>query len=125
MAERKIKVLLVEDSATMRRAVQIVLAGEPYSLTTTPQGDEALSIAHEIVPDLVIADLSLADKDGYEICRELREDPILCGVPVLLLHGSSVQFDEARAEQVQATGAIAKPFASDELLEKVAQLTRG
>ena len=116
------KILLVEDSSTMRRVFQMVLAGEPFSLTTVVCGDEALTTARALGPDLVIADLSLDDRDGYAICRDLRQDPELSGVPVLLLHGSSVEYDPGLADEVQASGAVAKPFESDALLELLRQL---
>jgi len=85
-------------------------------------GDEALTTARALGPDLVIADLSLDDRDGYAICRDLRQDPELSGVPVLLLHGSSVEYDPGLADEVQASGAVAKPFESDALLELLRQL---
>lgn len=114
-------VLVVDDSATMRRVFEITLA-EDCVVTVVGSGSEALEAARAMQPDLVIADLSLADKDGYQICAELRGDAGLGGVPVLLCHGPAVQYDAGRAQQVQATDAIAKPFGTQELLDKVLEL---
>jgi CheY-like chemotaxis protein len=86
------------------------------------RGSDALPKARELCPDVVIADLSLSDKDGYEICRELRADDALGAVPVLLLHGPAVEYDAGKADAVRASGEVAKPFESTALLEKVSAL---
>jgi CheY-like chemotaxis protein len=116
------RVLLIEDSSTMRQIFALALAGEPCALSTLSGGREALARARELRPDLIVADLSLDDVDGYEICREIRRDPELSRTPVLLLHGSSVKLDEARVREVQADQVLAKPFESDELLQTLHQL---
>lgn len=115
------KVLVVDDSATMRRVFELALA-EDCIVTAVGSGSEALDAARAMQPDLVIADLSLPDKDGYQICAELRNDAGLAAVPVLLCHGSSVDYDAGRARQVQATDAMAKPFGTQELIDKVLEL---
>ena len=116
------KILVVEDSATLRRAYQLVLM-EPFALTLLDSGDQAVSKAREVKPDLVIVDLSLNGKDGYEICRELRSDAELKDVPVLLMHSPNAPLDEPRAQEVKASDHMAKPFDSNELIEKVVALS--
>jgi len=118
------RVLLVEDSKTMQKVFAMVLAGEPYEVTTLASGSEALAKAQEIRPDVVIADVTLDDKNGYDICRELRADAGLSTVPVLLLHGSTTSFDSAKATEVNATADLIKPFPSTDLLDKLKELVR-
>jgi CheY-like chemotaxis protein len=106
----------------MRQAVEMVLR-EDCAVTAVASGNEALPTAKAMHPDIVIADLSLEDKDGYQICQELKADGQLAGVPVLLLYGPSVTYDEAKAQAVQASDALAKPFATQELIDKVLTLS--
>jgi CheY-like chemotaxis protein len=117
------KVLLVEDSATMQKAVVLTLACENVTVTALAQGAAAVDRARELRPHLVIADLSLADKDGYQICRELRADAELAKTPVLLLHGSAASLDEGKLKEVGASAAIRKPFDTQELIDRVRELT--
>ena len=115
------KVLVIEDSATMRRVFEISLA-EDCIVTTIPAGAQAVATAQQMAPDVIIADCSLADLDGYQICAELRKDAALAQVPVLLCHGANAPFDAARAQQVGATDNLEKPFATQDLVDKVVGL---
>lgn len=115
------KVLVVEDSQTMRKVVELTLA-EAFAVSSVENGASALSAARDFGPDVVIADLSLEDKDGYEICRELRQDDSLKSVPVILLHSASTPYDAAKAAEVQANDELAKPFATQDLIDKVTSL---
>ncbi|MFZ5785731.1 MAG: response regulator, partial [Acidobacteriota bacterium] len=119
------KILLADDSATMRKVFEMTFAAEDVTITAVASGAEALSRAREMRPDVVVADLSMPGKNGYDICAELKADPALAGIPVLILHGSSVSFDQAKADAVKAAGAIAKPFETQALIEKVEALTAG
>ena len=112
------EIILAEDSNTMRKIFTMVLAGEPCTLITVPSGREALEKARQIRPALMIADLSM-DDDGYYVCREMKADPALAEIPVLLLHSPLNPLDEDRAGAVGADGDIEKPFDSVDLLEKV------
>jgi CheY-like chemotaxis protein len=113
------QVLVAEDSATMRKVLQLVLSGEGYYVVTAQCGDEAIRYAHASRPDIVIADLSMDGKNGYDVCSALKSDPALAGIPVLLLHGSAVVYDDAKAKAAQANGDILKPFLSQDLIDKV------
>ncbi|MCK5800068.1 MAG: response regulator [Deltaproteobacteria bacterium] len=106
----------------MGRVFEISLADD-CEVTVVTTGAEALPMAQHLSPDLVVADLSLADLDGYAICAELRKDDALAQVPVLLCHGSNTTYDAARAQQVGATDVIEKPFATQDLVDKVHELT--
>jgi CheY-like chemotaxis protein len=123
-AAKSARVLLVEDSKTMRKIVDMILAGEPYDLTTLEKGSEALSRAKELRPDVIIADLSLDDKNGYEICRDVRADDDLGQTPVILLHGSSSPIDQSKADEVGASDNLSKPFPSNDLLDKLKALAQ-
>lgn len=116
------KILLADDSVTIQKVVRNILADGGFKLTTVDNGDDALKKAREIIPDLILADLVMPGKDGYEVCKEVKNDPSLKNIPVLLLAGSFDAFDETKSAQVGADGHITKPFDSPTLLHAVNSL---
>ena len=116
------KLLLADDSVTIQKVMQITFAHEDYELTITGDGDEAFQKALEVKPDLVLADVYMPGKNGYELCAALKRNPGCQGVPVLLLAGSFEPFDEGKARAAGADAWLEKPFESQTLLDKVAEL---
>lgn len=116
------KLLLADDSVTIQRVIGIIFATEDYQLLVTDNGDDAYEKAVQELPDLVIADLSMPGKDGFELCRSLKTDARFAGTSVMLLPGTFDHFDEERALAVGADGWLPKPFESQALLDKVQQL---
>lgn len=116
------RLLLADDSITIQKVVQITFAHEDYELTVTDNGDAALAKAREIVPQLILADVYMPGRNGYELCAAIKQDPALREVPVLLLAGSFEPFDEAKARAAGADAWIEKPFESQALIDKVAAL---
>ena len=116
------KLLLADDSITIRKVVGIIFANEDYSLSVVDNGSAALEKAREIMPDIILADVIMPGKTGYEVCAEIRSDPFLSHVPLLLLTGAFEPFDEEKARQSGADDFISKPFESLQLLEKVERL---
>jgi CheY-like chemotaxis protein len=116
------KLLLADDSITIQKVIQITFAHEDYQLTITDNGDTAFVRAEELVPDLVLADVYMPGKNGYELCAAIKQSPALQHVPVLLLAGSFEPFDEAKARTAGADAWIEKPFESQALIDKVAEL---
>jgi len=116
------KLLLADDSVTIQKVIQITFAHEDFDLTVTDNGDQAFEKAREIKPDLVLADVYMPGKNGYELCAALKQDPACKGTPVLLLTGSFEPFDEDKAREVKADAWLEKPFESQTLLDKVGEL---
>ena len=116
------KLLLADDSITIQKVIQITFAHEDYELTITDNGDAALAKAQEIKPDLVMTDIYMPGKNGYELTAAIKQDPALQHVPVLLLAGSFEPFDEDKARSCKADAWIEKPFESQSLIDKVAEL---
>ena len=117
-----ISILLAEDSATLRKVFEMVLAGENCKLVTANTGAQAIDLAQKLKPDLVIADLSLDQPDGYEICKQVKGNTETASARVILLHGSASTLDERKAQQAGAQGEITKPFTTAELLSKIQSL---
>lgn len=118
------KLLLADDSITIQKVIQITFAHEDYELTITDNGDAALAKAQEIVPDLVMTDIYMPGKNGYELTSAIKQDPALRHIPVLLLAGSFEPFDEDKARSCKADAWIEKPFESQNLIDKVAELLK-
>lgn len=119
------QILLVEDSVTMQKVVQITFAREDYQITATTSVDEALAKCREQRPDVVLADASLPGKTGYELAAALRSDSALKDVPVLLMTGHFNPYDEPRAQKSGVDAHIVKPFDTQSLIDKVSTLVKG
>ncbi|RIL06043.1 MAG: hypothetical protein DCC71_08130 [Proteobacteria bacterium] len=114
--------LLADDSVTIQKVVGISFANEDVLLLTVDNGDDAVARAQEARPDLVLADIAMPGKDGYEVCEAIKSDPALRHVPVLLLSGTFESFDEERARRAGADGHITKPFEAQALVDRVNDL---
>ncbi len=112
-------ILLADDSVTIQKVVGISFANEDVVLLTVDNGDDAVTRARESSPDIVLADIMMPGKNGYEVCEAIKADPELTHVPVLLLSGTFESFDEDRARQVGADGHITKPFEAQALVDQV------
>ncbi len=118
-------VLVADDSLTIRKAIGMIFATEDVQLTTVDNGVDAIQRARELRPDVVVADVTMPGKSGYEVCEALKQDPSTQAIPVLLLAGTYEPFDEGRAKASGANDHIVKPFESQALIDKVRVLTGG
>jgi DNA-binding response OmpR family regulator len=119
------KLLLAEDSLTIQKVFELTFKQTDISLTTVDNGDDAVRLAQEISPDLVVADVSLPGKDGFEVAAELQSRETGRSCPVLILAGTLAPFNEERFKDSGASGVLFKPFESQDLIEKVEALLRG
>lgn len=113
------KILLVDDSATARLMICIVLQDEPYDVLTACDGAEALGKARQNRPDLILLDVVMPHMDGIEACKRLRDDPLTTATPIIML---SARDDEGITEASYAYGCndfVFKPVDPAELLAKV------
>jgi CheY-like chemotaxis protein len=113
------KLLLADDSITIQKMVATALAGTDCELIVVDNGEDAVVRAREALPDVVLADVVMPKKSGYDVCEAIKGDPLLEGTPVILLAGAFEAFDDARARTARADGHIAKPFEAGTLLAKL------
>jgi CheY-like chemotaxis protein len=116
------KLLLADDSLTIQKVVGISFANEDIQIITVDNGDDALVKVREVHPDVVLADVVMPGKNGYEVCAAIKGDPALRHIPVLLLTGTFEAFDEERARRARADGHITKPFEAQALVDEVNRL---
>jgi DNA-binding response OmpR family regulator len=119
------QILLVEDSVTMQKVVQIAFAREDYQIRSATSADEALGRLREGRPDIVVADAGLTGKSGYDLAAAVKADPATKDVPVLLLTGNFNPYDEARGQRSGVDAFLVKPFDTQSVVEKVNGLLRG
>jgi two-component system KDP operon response regulator KdpE len=115
------RILVVDDEPQILRALRIDLQAREYQAVTALSGAEALQIAEQEHPDLVILDLGLPDMDGVDVVRALRG---WTPVPILVLSGRLYTTSKVEALDAGADDYVTKPFAIDELLARVRALTR-
>lgn len=120
------KLLLADDSVTIQKVIDLTFSDEGIEVTTVGNGELALSKLEEIQPDIVLADIFMPGRNGYEVCEHIKRDARYSHIPVLLLVGSFEPFDEAEARRVGADDYLTKPFQSiRQLVSKVTALISG
>lgn len=117
-----IKLLLADDSVVIQKLVGLSFANEDIEIITVDNGDDAVTRAASSQPDIVLADVVMPGKNGYEVCSAIRGHAELANTPVLLLTGTFEAFDESRAAEVGATGHITKPFEAQALVDRVNEI---
>jgi CheY-like chemotaxis protein len=113
------KLLLADDNPTIRRVIELTFAGEDVQVVTVEDGEQAIQRIPFERPDIVLADIGMRKRSGYEVAAFVKNHPELSHVPVLLLAGAFEPVDEARAKQVRAAGVLVKPFEPDDLVARV------
>ena len=127
--ERKVKILLVDDDPDFVAATKVVLESKPYEVIVAYDGDEGLEKAKDDRPDLIILDVIMPVKDGFMVCQQLKKDPQLSSIPVLMLTAFSEKFGETSVSlsqglTLEAEDFIDKPVTPAELLLRVERLLK-
>ena len=116
------KLLIADDSSTIQKVFERTFPSSEFQLIFATNGAEALEKAREEKPDLIIADINMPEKNGIEVCEEVKRDPELRDIPVLLLVGVLDEFDEKDGERVGAAGYMIKPFEATAAISKVKEV---
>lgn len=116
------KILLADDSASIHRMVTRSIEGQQIALVTVTNGEDAAGQLDALQPDLVLADVCMPGKDGYQLCELVRGHAKLRNIPVVLLYGSFEPFSGPEAQRVGANACLAKPFAAMTLLSIILPL---
>jgi twitching motility two-component system response regulator PilG len=109
-------VLVVDDSPTVRKIVQLTLQRENIRVVTAGDGLGALAAVADAQPDLILLDIMLPRMDGYNICQVVRKNLDYKDVPIIMLSGKDGLFDKMRGKMAGANDYITKPFDSAELV---------
>jgi len=116
------KLLIADDEEGIRSLVRMTLESDAYEIVEARNGAEALALAREHRPELVLLDVMMPRLDGFEACRQLKEDPATSGTVVVLLTALAQQADRERGDAVGADQYFTKPFSPVALLELVEEI---
>lgn len=117
-----LRVLLADESTTIRKAVLMVLADYGPDVKSVPSGLDVLSVAKSFDPDIILIDVLLTKKNGYEVSLELKSDPSTSRIPVILMWSNFMQLDFTQFAACKANDSIEKPFEPDVFRSKIENL---
>ena len=121
------RILVVDDDPDLVEAISMILKSKHYEVIVAYGGVEGLEKTKTEKPDLIVLDVMMPDKDGYTVCKELKADPVLCEIPVLLLtavvsHISTTRFSHQMGMETEADDYMDKPVEPVELAKRVEAL---
>jgi len=118
------RLLLVEDDRQLAELVRFHFDRAGYEVTRTGDGDEALILAEEVRPDLVILDWMIEGISGIEVCRRLRRRPATANMPIIMLTARGEENDRVRGLETGADDYLTKPFSPKELVARAGAVLR-
>jgi len=119
------RVLVVEDDDNIALALEFLMTREGYDHARVADGAKALDSIRRAPPDLVLLDVMLPGRSGYEVCQDVRLDPALKGVKIVMMTGRGSSLERRRGLATGADGFITKPFELQELRAEVRRLLDG
>jgi CheY-like chemotaxis protein len=119
------KLLLADDSVTIQRVIELTFSGEDVQVLTAGDGEEAVARIAADKPDIVLADIGMPKRSGYDVSAFVKGQPELAHIPVLLLAGAFEPVDEAKAKEVLCDGVLVKPFEPQQVIARVRELIGG
>ena len=115
------KILVIDDSNTIRRSAEIFLKQGGYEVVLAEDGFDALSKVNDHVPDVIFCDILMPRLDGYQTSAIIKRNPKFTGTPVIMLSSKDGVFDKARGRMVGSQDYLTKPFTKEQLLRAVQQ----
>ena len=119
------KLLLADDSVTIQRVIELTFSGEDIHVVAVNDGEQAIARIPTELPDIILADIGMPKKGGYDVAAFVKGRSEFEHIPVLLLAGAFEPVDQARAEQVRCDGVLIKPFEPRQVIERVRELLEG
>jgi CheY-like chemotaxis protein len=116
------KILLADDSITIQKVVELTFSDGDYEVTAVNNGAKAIQKLSEMRPDIILSDIIMPEKNGYEVCEYVKSHPEFRTIPVVLLTGTFEPFDPDRADKAGCDAVVTKPFESQSLIHKVEEL---
>ena len=114
--------LLADDSVTVQRVIELTFADEDVRVVAVSDGDQAIAELDAHPPDIVLADVGMPGKNGYEVAAYMRQSPRLQHIPIVLLTGAFEPVDQERAAEAGCDGVLAKPFEPQQVIGRVREL---
>jgi two-component system alkaline phosphatase synthesis response regulator PhoP len=115
----KSRVLIVEDEPNIVLSLEILLQRAGYDTMAAGDGEEGLELIRRQRPDVVLLDIMLPNRNGYDVCRAVKADPTLSSIPIIMLTAKGQEVEILKGLEIGASAYIAKPFGNAEILEAV------
>jgi DNA-binding response OmpR family regulator len=119
------RVLVVDDEPNIVLSLEFLMKREGYNVTTAGDGDAALKAVDAKVPDLILLDINMPKRDGFDVCETLRANPEYKDIKILMLTAKGRDVDQEKGLALGADDYVTKPFATQEVVAKVAELLAG
>jgi CheY-like chemotaxis protein len=119
------KLLLADDSVTIQKVIELTFADEDIQVVAVTNGRQAIEMIPHEKPNIVLADVGMPERDGYEVAAFIKGRPDLAHIPVLLLTGAFEPIDEGRARAAGCDGVLVKPFEPQMVINRVKDLIAG
>jgi len=116
------RILVVDDEPHLVRSLTYILQKEGYNVFSASNGEEALNKVKESRPDLIFLDVMMPKKNGYEVCKEIKESPDLKDIYVIILTAKGQAADREQGADAGADEFITKPFSPSEIISKVKKI---
>ena len=116
------RILLADDSITIQKVVELTFSDGDYEVVAVNNGSKAIQKLSEMRPDIILSDIIMPEKNGYEVCEFVKSHPEFRTIPVILLTGTFEPFDPDRADKAGCDAVVTKPFESQSLIHKVEEL---
>ena len=114
-----VKIMVVDDSSTIRRSAEIFLSQAGYHVVLAEDGFDALAKVNDYKPALIFCDILMPKLDGYQTCALIKKSSKFHSTPVIMLSSKDGLFDRARGAMVGSNAYLTKPFTKDSLLQTV------
>ena len=116
------KILIAEDEPNIVTSLEFLLQENDYQVRVARDGEEALRLVESFRPDVVLLDVMMPLRNGFEVCQRVRENPALKRVRIVMLTARGREAERAKGLALGADAFVTKPFSTKELLAKVAEL---
>ena len=116
------RILIVDDEPNIVISLEYLMKKEGFEITVATDGEAALQKASEFVPDLILLDVMMPKKSGFEVCQALRTMPALAGVKIIMLTAKGRETEIAKGLALGADAYVTKPFSTKELVDKVKEM---
>ena len=119
------RVLIVDDEPNIVASLEFLMRGDEYDVAVARNGEEALLLAEQFRPDLVLLDVMMPRRSGFEVCRQIRENPALRDMKIVMLTARGRDVEREKGLKSGANAYVTKPFSTKELMITVRGLLPG
>jgi CheY-like chemotaxis protein len=121
--ENRRTIMVVDDSPTVRKLISSKLERHGHTVVSAVDGMDALAKINEIVPDLILLDITMPRLDGYQVCKLIKNNDATKGIPIVMISGKDGFFDKVRGKMAGSSGFISKPFGPEILMKTLETFT--